>query len=336
MPEKPKPTNKKRPASKVFDVHRPGQVPASPTSRPVIVGRKSGAQKSQAAVSGVGERERRPLMTKQKIELSPISVKNKSRPENPSPAQINNKHAGTATIPNNNNYATSTVVDESMGPPPVAPQIESELAALTQEPSATGAIITTEAKSVFSQTPDEAESDNANDTLANSAASLLVDPAENQAGSESGTEATLQEEVKESSRSVPNNEYEPNPAQQPVSQGGQEAEAGADLEREAAEAQISADELPKEVISSVPDENSQAASGEAPEDAAAAEQSEPKIKPLFDDSGKIVVSLHHHRKRHTLKAVLLTVLILLLAAVILNLLLDLDLISLNIPHTDWF
>lgn len=40
---------------KVFDVMRPGKAPASPTSRPVIVGHKAEAQKTQAAVSGIGE-----------------------------------------------------------------------------------------------------------------------------------------------------------------------------------------------------------------------------------------------------------------------------------------
>ena len=40
---------------KVFDIMRPGKTPASPTSRPVIMGHKQSAQKSQASVSGIGE-----------------------------------------------------------------------------------------------------------------------------------------------------------------------------------------------------------------------------------------------------------------------------------------
>ncbi|HSX29592.1 MAG TPA: hypothetical protein VLE73_03470 [Candidatus Saccharimonadales bacterium] len=40
---------------KVFDVMRPGKAPASPTSRPVIANRETGAQKNQVTVSGIGE-----------------------------------------------------------------------------------------------------------------------------------------------------------------------------------------------------------------------------------------------------------------------------------------
>lgn len=43
-----------RSRGKVFDVMRPGKAPASPTSRPVIMGHKTSAQATQVRVSGVG------------------------------------------------------------------------------------------------------------------------------------------------------------------------------------------------------------------------------------------------------------------------------------------
>lgn len=58
------------PNGRVFDVSRPGKAPASPTSRPVIMGHKPEAQQAQAAVSGVGEA--RPLLTSRKIQIMPI------------------------------------------------------------------------------------------------------------------------------------------------------------------------------------------------------------------------------------------------------------------------
>lgn len=54
QPPKPQPP---RPRGKVFDVMRPGKAPASPTSRPVVIGHKAGAQAAQLKVSGIGAPE---------------------------------------------------------------------------------------------------------------------------------------------------------------------------------------------------------------------------------------------------------------------------------------
>ena len=64
---------------------------------------------------------------------------------------------------------------------------------------------------------------------------------------------------------------------------------------------------------------------------------EPVIEPLFDDSGSIVVSNHeHHHRHHGLKVFLLLLLILMLAAVVLDIVLDLGLLTLDgFPHTDF-
>lgn len=62
----------------------------------------------------------------------------------------------------------------------------------------------------------------------------------------------------------------------------------------------------------------------------------PKIDPLFDESGHIVVSHHNHHQRHALKVLGLLLLIVLLAAVAVDLLLDLDLLNLEgLPHTNF-
>ena len=66
----PKTPAKKTNGNKVFDVSRPGKTPASPTSKPVISGHKPEAAAAQAAVSGVGES--RPLLTRRKIEITPL------------------------------------------------------------------------------------------------------------------------------------------------------------------------------------------------------------------------------------------------------------------------
>src|SRR2546421_10049847 len=68
----PTPPQYPRPKGKVFDVMRPGKAPASPSSRPVVIGHKPEAQEAQASVSGVGEPERRPLLDgRRKIEINP-------------------------------------------------------------------------------------------------------------------------------------------------------------------------------------------------------------------------------------------------------------------------
>ncbi len=51
-PQPQRPTNNR----KVFDVRRPGKAPASPTSRPIIVGHQAQAARTQISVSGIGER----------------------------------------------------------------------------------------------------------------------------------------------------------------------------------------------------------------------------------------------------------------------------------------
>jgi hypothetical protein len=79
--EKPKPAAKS--AGKVFDVQRPGKAPASPTSKPVIIGHRAKAQSDQTVVSGIGE-ERPYLNAKRKIEIRPGGSAAAAPPPEPS------------------------------------------------------------------------------------------------------------------------------------------------------------------------------------------------------------------------------------------------------------
>ncbi|HSW98300.1 MAG TPA: hypothetical protein VLF71_00515 [Candidatus Saccharimonadales bacterium] len=64
-----------RPRGKVFDVMRPGRAPASPTSRPVVIGHKLQAQHTQVTVSGIGEAApREPLHTHKAPAVQKVDV----------------------------------------------------------------------------------------------------------------------------------------------------------------------------------------------------------------------------------------------------------------------
>ncbi len=115
-------------------------------------------------------------------------------------------------------------------------------------------------------------------------------------------------------------ETEPEPTPEP------EAEQPAKSEPELEEK-----ELPAET-SSMPEAEPVAESEKDEEPAP-----EPKIEPLFDDSGAIVVSDHdHHHRNHGFKVFFLILLVLVLAAVALDVALDLGLLTIDgIPHTDY-
>jgi hypothetical protein len=71
-PDVPQPPRPERPRGKVFDVMRPGQAPASPTSRPVISSHKPQAQNTQVTVSGIGAPEPRDNLGSHKMALKPM------------------------------------------------------------------------------------------------------------------------------------------------------------------------------------------------------------------------------------------------------------------------
>jgi hypothetical protein len=103
------------------------------------------------------------------------------------------------------------------------------------------------------------------------------------------------------------------------------------------EPEPTAEELPKDTSSSVPETETETVNEPAdplkPEDA----PPELDIEPLFDPSGHIVVSHHAHNGGHALKVLGLLLLIVLLAVVAVDLLLDLGLLNVEgIPRTDFF
>jgi hypothetical protein len=136
---------------------------------------------------------------------------------------------------------------------------------------------------------------------------------------------------------------EPEQTAEPVGQKSSEATAEPQPEPEKSADRFTpdaSDKLPVET-SSVPETEApagtEAGDGETSKKTGEPEPApEPVIEPLFDDSGKIVVSHHNHHRHHFLKAFGLFLLIVLLAAVILNIMLDLELLTLEgIPHTDY-
>ena len=250
-PDKEKPVPKK-PGGKVFDVRRPGKAPASPTSRPVILGHKPEAQEAQVAVSGIGEA--RPLMNKRKIEIMPIGAVATEVSVQPTTSQTGTTPEVVPPKPDKDALASvvpDTVTDSQGRPtdglPSPASSTEQKVEALdTSDLGATTQVEAATQKAEPELTPEERQ-----------------------------TETT----------SVPE---EPTPIE------GQTAQ----LEEEPAP--------------------------------------EPAIEPLFDDSGIVVSNHDHHHRHHSLKVLGLLLLIILLAAVAVNVLLDLNLLTLEgIPHTDF-
>jgi hypothetical protein len=97
------------------------------------------------------------------------------------------------------------------------------------------------------------------------------------------------------------------------------------------------EDIPTSTASSVSETETQVAATAADPLKPAEEPPYPKIDPLFDESGHIVVSHHNHHRTHSLKVVALLLVILVLAAVAVNILLDLEIVNLQgLPHTDFF
>lgn len=110
----------KQTSVKVFDVRRPGKAPASPSSRPVVIGHKPEVQETQAAVSGIGDANLG--LARRKIQILPtgdIKAVNVTEPEktdnsgeSPVAVRIGNK----ATEEDREALATAAL-DAVTGPP---------------------------------------------------------------------------------------------------------------------------------------------------------------------------------------------------------------------------
>lgn len=118
--EEKKPAAKKAAVSgRVFDVSRPGKAPASPTSKPVILGHKPEAQQAQTSVSGIGEAS--PLLTKRKISIMPGDG-GQPKPEAAASALTapEDVPAG-APLPKEEEALAATALDSTVAGPPAMP-----------------------------------------------------------------------------------------------------------------------------------------------------------------------------------------------------------------------
>jgi hypothetical protein len=115
--------------AKVFDVMRPGKAPASPSSKPVIVGHKPEVKDPSVTLNGIAERE--PLKTHKKIEVTtgtrmpPIEVPNE--PDAPLQPQITHDNIpekeveALATVALDNITESDLAKAPAAGPPQVQP-----------------------------------------------------------------------------------------------------------------------------------------------------------------------------------------------------------------------
>jgi hypothetical protein len=304
MPDK-KPADKKPAAGKIFDVSRPGKALATPASKPVIMGHKPEAQAAQTAVSGIGES--RPMLAKRKIEINPFGGQSPSAPAQTAdpalekPAQPTTQEAD----------AVGAVAVEATGVPevPVTPSQPKRISPLSIG-------ITDGSKpEVDSPEPEEAPSAEAADSAPAQSAPELQPSAEPDTEAEPTVE-TMPEAIPEP-EPTPGSTPEPEPEPKPT---------------ERKESPIMSEEMPAD-SSSMPAEETARPAGPPSQEAEAAP--EPKIEPLFDDSGRVVVSMHGHPHHHGAHVAGLLLLILLLAILGLNVALDLGLLKVpGLPHTD--
>lgn len=279
----PKKPPEKQPAGRVFDVSRPGKSPATPTSKPVIVGHKPEAQQAQTSVSGIGEAK--PIIARRKIQIMPsgdLQVADEDKPSGAASAPETPQEVKPEETPQQEQEAIGAAAVDAAAGPPAVPGEEHKLPTkhLTIEPPAN-----TETKAEGSEPQAET-------------------PAE-----------------------------APKPDEQPKAES-EAVEPNVEKTEEEAPKTL-ADELPKD-SSSVPTETSVENTDKPEGEESAPAEPEVKIDPLFDESGRMVVSQHNHHRHHGAKVTLLLLLILLLAVAALDILLDLQILNLEgIPHTDF-
>ncbi len=317
--DKSAPKKQPAPNGKVFDVSRPGKAPASPASKPVILGHKPEAQQAQTSVSGIGEAK--PIIARRKIQimpsgdLKPADGGEKSAGDAPesesSKAETKPETAPGETAPQEEQEAIgAAAVDATAGPPELPGGGKMLSKRLTIQPLST------------SETPKEEES-KPKPEAEEEVPSLADEPGGSEPNTEEAPEATEPE-------STPAAETEPESAVEKTEEEKADEPAPDSL----------AEELPKDTSSvpietGGPDDKAPKPEGAAA-DEPAPEESDVKIEPLFDESGRIVVSQHNHHKRHGTKVALLFLLIVLLAAAAADILLDLEMLNLEgIPHTDF-
>lgn len=316
----------KKPAEggKIFDVSRPGKAPASPTSKPVIVGHRPEAQQAQTAVSGIGESK--PLVTRRKIQIMPsgdLKVADTEKPAGAAPESPKKEEAKPETpAPQEEQEAIGAAAIDAAGGAPEVPEDNKMLGKhLTIQPLA-------DAETPKEEEPKTGEPEE-------EVPSLADEPGESEP--KPGEESKTEEEPKAAEAETP---AATEAAPDLTGEKTEEEKPGEDAPKSEDQPKTLAEELPEDsssvpVETGGPDDKSakpEGAEGEEP----APEEPEVKIEPLFDESGRIVVSQHNHHKRHSAKVVVLLLLIIVLAVVALDILLDLEILNLEgIPHTDF-
>jgi len=287
-----------RPPGGVFDVRRPGRALASPTSRPVIMGHKPGAQAAQAAVSGIGEAA--PAPARRKIEIAP-SGDIQAVVVDPSTSVEGGLEPKQREVPEEDKEAlAAAAIDGATGPPELPEQKaepEPEQADKPSGESEDGPRVFTKPKLVIQPLSDDQKS---GDKPAEATEGETKLPSEEKPGEPTAEGETKKTESTKSEDAAPAAEE---PAAQPATE---------------------------EIV---PTTAAEGVEGTQEEE----QKPEPHIDPLFDEHG-VVVTHNKQVSQHSggAKTFLYLFLILILAAIALDVLIDLEILYLpSVPHTDF-
>ena len=294
---------------KVFDVVRPGKTRALPSSRPIIVGHKPEVQKSQAAVSGIGESQVAP--SKKKIEIKPLH-KIELEPTSAVVAAASQSMIDPEDVPAGapSDAALSASITPDLESPAVLPLPKGEPA--EAESDALPAAESPKGPSGPPPLPQDDSDQPVAPTLGSLQASAKLTPPEPESANNTPAEATPEKPTP----AVPEPPVAPpvSPsliAKWPTPPTSVDAAKPADPSAQA-----------------TPAASSQGAKQPAPK----ASTTTAEIDP--NDIQDIVVS--HHKAERNWLAVLLLLLILLLAVVALNVILDAEVINIpGFPRTDY-
>jgi len=348
-------------AGRVFDVRRPGKAPASPTSRPVIVGHKPLVQDSVASVSGLGApSEKRQLLSKpkQRIQINPDAVNHTSE-DNDQPSGSSPDGPRPGEVVDQEQPAQPSQAEAGQARPPIgeagqAPETEEALAktamdATTQIRVRTPASRRIEPLTVVEPKPEEPE------VKPGAPAMLTADSIE-----EPEPLPKPQPEPKPEPAAVP----EPEPAQpeEPAPAAESEPQPEPEQPQPVAEPEPESQPEPKQepkpaVVLAPPPEPESKPEPVAPPAAQpepSKEQSGPQEtgtdlvigegdtqseetaapEPEYTTGHPIVVS--HHGGTSAWKVVLLLLVIVLLAAIAVDILIDGGVLNWPVPHTNFF
>lgn len=346
-PDKPsKPVPAKKQGGKVFDVRRPGKAPASPTSKPVIVGHKPEAQAAQTAVSGIGETSpadtgASTILTRRKIKILPAgdlaTEETKAPAEAPAPGAPKEEAPTTEEPKPDTKQPKQIVIDEA--------EKEREKEALAAAALAAAAVSGPPGLPENPETPENTE-DGKLMVKQKLTIQPLSDTESEPEAAEPAAEAPQPEPAAEAGQPVAESEAQAEPeSEKPAATTPEEQSAepaAAETTETGMPADAAAEPAPQPEAqdaaaapAAAPQEGQDVDAAIITDEEAPTTEPDADIQPLFDDSGIVVSTHNHHGKRHGLLVFFLVVLILVLAAVALDVVLDLGLLNLpGVPHTD--